>query len=312
MNGGQATRRQGPTYCRAFVTSTESFLRISIPTTHPTPAIPKAPTPSPFLYKTCLQMYLPPLPPYHRCQLARDRKQELAMRVLETLLRQLRSADPAARLIEATGYQEQQHLLGMDALQHDTPVLNYLQAFCVQLDGSHPSPCQVTIVHYVNPYELLESLQVSDNEGHKYNLRWSRYSETASQDPQDLAHRIQAWKRENFLLDKPYSARVNALATILKTSDDSTVVSLVQTVLKSSPPITCHKAKLLLLQEAKVLLSPQAVEESLHVHNLPSHHSALSKLPSLRWLLALLERKRTTSWDLVATNRLWKGPFLGL
>jgi hypothetical protein len=200
----------------------------------------------------------------------------------------------------------------MDSLQHNTPVLNYLQNFKVQLDGSHPSPCQVTMVHNVNPYELLESLQCSDNEGHKYNLSWSRSGGTAHQDPHDLAHRIQAWKRENFLLDKPYSARVNALVTILKTSDDSTVLSLVQTVLKSSPPITCHKANLLLHKAAKVLLSPQAVEESLHVHNPPRHHSAVAKPPSLRWLLAVLERKRTTSWDLVTTSRLWKGPSFGL
>lgn len=299
--GSPATHRQGPKYCRAFVTSVEASFCISLPTTQPPNPTPKTPQSSPFSYITCLRISLRSLPPYHRCQTVHLRQQELGMRVIETLLRQLRSADPKARLFETTGYHEQQHLLGMDSLQHDTPVFNYLQDFSVQLDGSLPSPCQVMLVHNVNPYELLHSLQHSDNDGNQYDLPWSR----TTYQGQDLAQRIQAWQRENFIFDRPYGARVNTLATILKTSDDSTVNRLMQAVLQSSPPITCSKAKLMPPQAAKVLLPLRAVKETLPVYQPPSSHSASFKQTCLCWLLAVLERLLTTSWDLVAKDR-WK------
>jgi hypothetical protein len=164
----------------------------------------------------------------------------------------------------------------------------------------------LAIGHLVNPYVLLNRLNHLDEEGYWFTLVKISYGGTFT----EPVHCHRNWRRDNFL-DKPYSARSKALITILKTRGDSADSFSLPATLSPSP-ITCHKAKLLLLQEAKVLLSPQAVEESFHVHNLPSHHSAIPKLPSLRRLLALLERKRTTSWDLVATNRLWKGPFLGL
>ena len=42
------------------------------------------------------------------------------------------------------------------------------------------------------------------------------------------------------------------------------------------------------------------------VLSLSRHHSAIKIHSGLRWLLAVLERKTTTSWDLVLAGKLWE------
>jgi hypothetical protein len=93
-------------------------------------------------------------------------------------------------------------------------------------------------------------------------------------------------------LHNAQSSSARALAAALKTTRELKPFSHLWEIVKGSeshPPNTCHE----------VLLHSPA-ESTQHVQAPPRKHSAFTKtILGLRWLLAILEKQRTTTWDSV-------------
>jgi hypothetical protein len=164
----------------------------------------------------------------------------------------------------------------------------YFRAFLDTEDGS-TLPCTIVIRHSIRPILLLDRLNVPKYHQQPYSFEPIPRGVLA----RHLAS-TRAWLQAN-LLDKPHSAKARAVEHIRKTSGDPLPLSHLGAGYRSPPPITCHE-----------VLLPLAVELTPHAQSLSRHHSATTKTTlGIRWLLAVLERQRTTSWDLVSLRRLW-------
>jgi hypothetical protein len=90
----------------------------------------------------------------------------------------------------------------------------------------------------------------------------------------------------------PQSSSARALAAALETNSDLKPFSHLWEIVKgpeSHPPTTCHE-----------VLLPLPAELTPHVQAPPRKYSANAKtILGLRWLLAIVEKQRTTSWDSV-------------
>ena len=90
------------------------------------------------------------------------------------------------------------------------------------------------------------------------------------------------------------SYKAQALAQVWKTCGVKETHAHLWVPSKTLPPITSQ------------VMPPLFVQWTSPVDSLFSHHSANSRTSQgLRWLLAVLEWKLTTSWDMVPSGRFW-------
>jgi hypothetical protein len=178
--------------------------------------------------------------------------------------------------------------------QYWLDTLPYIGSYCRD-KKQRLKPCSIVISHSIHPILLLDLLNESKEQQQQYRFDPPRNSDFAKH---LVRTRACVWTRAclqaNFL-DKPHSAKARAAEHIRKTSGDPLPPSLLGAGYRLPPPITGQDNIL-----------PLAVELIPYDQSLSNPHSATTKVSlGLRWLLAVLERQRTTSWDWVALCRLW-------
>jgi hypothetical protein len=264
----------------------------------PTTTLPKPtcnpPTPRHLPYLSNFEVWLPPLLPFDptstECKLHSMRS------AFGSLYCHLWNCDPTARIGRPADSWYQP--IGPEStLQAYPNNLNrvgfYLEGLKPHPDGSH-TQCFITIQHSLKPTLFLERLNGPDRfEKRHYMVRrlWTK------QPPQT---KLRPSKRKRRKKRKPPKDPTLVPSPVMKTLISPSVLKTLAhfwAASKTLPPTTCL---------APLKPHPPVVQWLPTVHIRSRQHSATGKTNlGLPWLLAVLERQWTTSWDLVLAGRFW-------
>jgi hypothetical protein len=199
--------------------------------------------------------------------------------------------------------------LGAAATLKDYPtskdrIKRYLRNLSFTFTNAHctETHCFIVIDHTVEPTQFLTLINGLDKYQHrpysfvKKQKRNQKYNTSFRSKAALILTTTDASPMEAPLcIAQRPNYKAQALRLVLETSGDSTMPSPLWDAFQSPQPMMSQVAPPLMTSRG----SPP-------VHSISRQHSATVKpILGLRWLLAVLERQWTTSWDLALSPRLW-------
>ena len=296
-----------------------------------------APTQISLPYLTRFKVTLPPVLPFGKRH-DYEGKLHSFQRAFGNLYCHLSSCDPTATLIHyhskkpTSPIQEQVPPIGPTSPLKDFP--NSLYRMRHYLAGFDPLPrtgkrtqCYILLRHMVEPTLLEKRLTTHDKyfrQFYYFDVCWSQHQPVKKQHPilasplfqpiirsKDQAP-TQVRKKKGTRKKKGVTACYSYLpkaAITLPPMSRLVKASPVAKPVGNPPPVTREADKPLPPMTNPVEPSPAATAERKPppVARPSRLHSATTRTQwGLRWLLAVLERRATTAWDLVFTSRFWR------
>jgi hypothetical protein len=271
------------------------------PLSTPPSPIPQAPLQSPLQYQTGFHIWLPHI----SSSGPRDTPKFTDLRqAFGSLYCHLWSHDPSTTFISKWAMKAvNKHpsfalTLGplsplTDYPQYPTQLRSYVHSMKSVISPWHIK-CYIVLQHTVEPSELLKRINSEDKHQHK------TYRAT-------MGVKYRNMQKD----DRPAKSKINPIGPPPKTVGRTLYLpSALSHILKTRSVPAAHAhfwepSRTLPLMTSHVN-HPQLPKWTSPTPFLSSRHSTYSKTSQgLRWLLVVLERQRTTSWDMVTSSKLW-------